>query len=730
MLRPVTTRSRSRRTSAPPGGTPLSDLALVPALAGARLVPPDASLDRPVSALVLLDADAPEEPGALLVCPGSPPEPLPAGCAGVVCRTAPVEALDVPVLVLAPGAAWGAVIADLSAVLLGGGGLARGVAARSALRAPLIEGRGFMGLAAAARELLGAPVAILDEYLDLRGSDGLGEDQQAFLAAAVQRARGHGPASVIGPFMEEEMTDVSRAMVADATGAIGVLMAWVPPPLSPPGEAVMAELAEACALERAREEVRTETESRLRGDLVEELMAGEVVSRESLVRRARHLGADLSRGAVALIGKLQDPHTEGRVISDPRLVRRFMQQARAAMDLHWPRALVDWNDGRLLALLPPPSSTPEDAPRDEIESAAFTLGRRLLAATRETVPGLVLTLALSRYTPEPERLGAALDESRLALSIGERLGRQGEVVTFEETGTYKLLFQIFADRPEELTSFYDQTLAPLVRYDEQYQTELVGTLFDLPGQRLQPGGHGEHPLHPPPHGAVPARPHRRAVGARHREDRRPREAVPRPQGDAAPGPPGGHGGRAPPPGHRPPLTRPGAGSERSPQDAVQVVGQRPRPPVPHRRAVHLHHGQGPGDRVGEHDLARAAPVVLGGGLLAHRHRLQDQGACDPPHEARRRRREHLAVHGAEGVAERRLPQAAGGVQHQGVAGAGGGRPPLGAARAGVGEALVLRPGVAGATTRRAPRSRARPVASRTGAPRAPPPRAGWGAGWP
>ena len=477
MLRPVTTRSRSRRTSAPPaGGTPLADLALVPALAGARLVPAGASLDRPVTAVVLLDADAPEEPGALILCPGSPPEALPAGCAAVVCRTAPVEPLDVPVLVLPPGAAWGAVIADLSAGLLDSGGVAHGVAARTALRAPLIEGRGFPGLATAATELLGAPVVILDEYLDLRGAGGLGEDQEAFLAEAVKRARGHGPASVIGPFMEEEMGEVSRALVTDASGAIGVLLAWVPPPLSAPGEAVMGELAEACALERAREEVRTETESRLRGDLVEELMAGEVVSRESLVRRARHLGADLSRGAVALIGKLQDPHTEGRVISDPRLVRRFMQQARAAMDLHWPRALVDWNDGRLLALLPPPPSTPADAPRDEIESAAFTLGRRLLAATRETVPGLALTLALSRYTPEPERLGAALDESRLALSIGERLGRQGEVVTFEETGTYKLLFQIFADRPEELTSFYDQTIAPLVRYDEQYQTELVGTL--------------------------------------------------------------------------------------------------------------------------------------------------------------------------------------------------------------------------------------------------------------
>ena len=395
--------------------------------------------------------------------------------------------------------------------------------------------------------MIGAPVAILDEYLDLRGAAGLTEEQEGVLEAAVVRARGHGPASVIGPFMEEEMPGRSRALVTGGEGPIGVLVVWIGGPLAPAAEAALGELADACALERAREEVRTETESRLRGDLIEELMAGEAVSRESLVRRARHLGADLSRGAVALIGKLQDPHTEGRVITDPRLTRRFLQQARAAMDMHWPRALVDWNEGRLLALLPPGVSAPDEPTREEVEAQAFTLGKRLLGATRETVPGLALTLALSRFTPEPERLGAALDEARLALAIGERLGRVGEVVTFEETGTYKLLFQIFADRPEELSSFYDQTIAPLVRYDEQYQTELVGTLFDVPRPRLQPRGHGEHPLHAPPHGAVPARPDRRALGPRHRQDRRPREAVAGPQGDAPAGAPRLHDGREAPP---------------------------------------------------------------------------------------------------------------------------------------------------------------------------------------
>ena len=138
----------------------------------------------------------------------------------------------------------------------------------------------------------------------------------------------------------------------------------------------------------------------------------------------------------------------------------------------------------------------------------------------------------------------ALDEARLALSIGERLGRIGEVVTFEETGTYKLLFQIFADRPEELTSFYDQTIAPLVRYDEQYQTELVGTLSTYLGHDCNLAATAST-LYTHRH-TVRYRldRDRGAVGARHREDRRPREAVARPQGDAPAGAPRRDGRRA------------------------------------------------------------------------------------------------------------------------------------------------------------------------------------------
>lgn len=455
----------------PTAGTSLSDLLALPALAGARVEPPGAPLDAHVQAVTVAGAGGPAEQGAIVLAAEPTAADLTPGCVAVVCRR-PSGDLGVPALVLRPGAPWAPVVAEISAAVAAAAGSGPAAAVRQALRGPLIEGHGYSALAGVAQDFLSAGVACLDEYLDTLGSAGLSPDDEIDLAGAVERARGHGPASVVGSFFADEEFAVCRERVIGRGGTVGVVVVWLAPPLSAAQAAAVGELAEACAIERARDEARTETEARLRGDLLEELRAGEIVSPESIVRRARHVGTDLARGAVALVGRLEDPHDHGRLIVEPRLVRRFLQQTRAVLDLHCPGALVDWDAGKLLVLLPPDPGSDMDT----FDERSQTIARRLIGATSQAVPGVALSLALSRYTPDPERLGAALDEAELACAIGERLGRVGEVVTFEETGTYKLLFQLFADRPGELSSFYDQTIAPLVAYDEQYGTELVGTL--------------------------------------------------------------------------------------------------------------------------------------------------------------------------------------------------------------------------------------------------------------
>ncbi len=74
-------------------------------------------------------------------------------------------------------------------------------------------------------------------------------------------------------------------------------------------------------------------------------------------------------------------------------------------------------------------------------------------------------------------IAQAIQEAELVLEVvsrDERLG--GPIQEDIGTGTYRLLFRVLASHPEEVRSFYEDTVAAAVRYDDQYRTDLVGTL--------------------------------------------------------------------------------------------------------------------------------------------------------------------------------------------------------------------------------------------------------------
>ena len=461
--------SRAKRSVTVDATTSLADLLTASAFRGSRIIPSDAPLDGSVTAIAPIEDDLSIAQGTVLIAPDGVPDDVPAECAAVIARSGPKTPIPVPVVVIRPEADWSSVIQAI-AQALAGPDVARGASARRDLRAAVLTGGSFPAIADVATALLDHRVTIVDAYLDVVGDTAEDEDLLDSLNERIEEARQARTGDAIDVFVAGGVSGSQVLGVEGPVGTGGAIVVWGGHDINP-DSAVIGELIVACAVENAREQARIDAESRLRGDLLEELASGETMNRESITRRARLLGADLSRGGVGMIGMLHHEDPEREV--DDRTARRFVSHVRAVLELHWPHALSDWSGGRLKVLLPTPADTEEE---DAIDDLARDLARRLLTATRGAVPGLAVTLALSRHTGNPERLGAALDEAELALTIGERLGRAGEVVTFEETGTYKLLFQIFADRPEELSAFYESTLAPLVAYDEQYQTELVATL--------------------------------------------------------------------------------------------------------------------------------------------------------------------------------------------------------------------------------------------------------------
>jgi len=116
-------------------------------------------------------------------------------------------------------------------------------------------------------------------------------------------------------------------------------------------------------------------------------------------------------------------------------------------------------------------ATAIDAPVDR----AVTLEAARALATRLQRHG---TVGLSSYYAEPTELARALQEAELVLDVLRQSDAALRDTHLEDigTGTYRLLFRVLASHPEEVRSFYEDTVAPITRYDDQYATDLAGTL--------------------------------------------------------------------------------------------------------------------------------------------------------------------------------------------------------------------------------------------------------------
>ena len=301
----------------------------------------------------------------------------------------------------------------------------------------VLSGEGLGRVAELAAEATGSPVAIVIPRLGPAAlSPGATADVGALRRYVADLARGR-PTSV-PPAIGGEVPITS----GDETIGRVLLLGEAD------GEALefLHLAAVACLTEVAVEEAREEVEQNLRGSFLEELRSRPDMDPVEIVRRAGRLGCDLSHGAVVLCAEL----TTDR----PRHVV-------ATIAGEYPGALAQHMDERVYAVLP--ADTPEST-----QAAARDLAARL---QRHGIVGV------SSFYSDPAELSRAIQEAELVLDVLRRSdGEGGPIPEDIGRGTYRLLFRVLASHPEEVRSFYEDTVAPAVRYDDQYATDLVGTL--------------------------------------------------------------------------------------------------------------------------------------------------------------------------------------------------------------------------------------------------------------
>ena len=244
-----------------------------------------------------------------------------------------------------------------------------------------------------------------------------------------------------------------------------------PPPalLRLVGNLIALEVDRAKAPERA-----SETAAR---DFLTDLFARRVTDRENIVARAAELGCELSAGAAVLVVRARPQQPEqgdwrARVLTiAERGARAVERETLAALaEAGWSRPANSRGEGtearaerELLMLAPCPDA-----------AAARRIATAVLRELRAGLRNYTLTVARSRHASDPVDLHRAGAEALLAANVAEARGVTE--LSFEETGAYRLLLPAVSEDPTELQGFFDETVAPLVVYDEQYETALVRTL--------------------------------------------------------------------------------------------------------------------------------------------------------------------------------------------------------------------------------------------------------------
>lgn len=248
---------------------------------------------------------------------------------------------------------------------------------------------------------------------------------------------------------------------------------------------VAGRAAAVCAIELAKRRAVLDTEHRLQGELLGDLLDGSLGNPEAMRGRARRLGLDLGEEQALLVFGYDRPPAgaTGRNASAPiretssagapaggarevahepaDLARRLRREVNGRFE----RSLVAAH-GDIVAVMLPAAGLGGAA---GIRRMADSIRPALI-----TRAGVTVSAGFSATALGIEALCQAGQEAEQALRVGQAMFGPDRTTAFSELGVYRLLFHLRAH--PELEAFRREVLGRLLDYDSRNGGDLVRTL--------------------------------------------------------------------------------------------------------------------------------------------------------------------------------------------------------------------------------------------------------------
>lgn len=223
-------------------------------------------------------------------------------------------------------------------------------------------------------------------------------------------------------------------------------------------EVAMQHAATLCALEYVKERAVSATEWRLRGDLADEILRGQVANDTELETRSRMLGYPLAGSHFIAALRLETEASE-QLPGIHQKINVLLKRLAEKRNLHY---LLRERAAYLYVILP------------EQKNSRLLLEEFSLQWTRlASVPPLRISCSLPRARLAD--LGTAAQEAIFALHIYPLLTKSPAVLSYAELKGYQFLFP-YHRVPSQLASLWQPYLEPLLAYDQKTGQQLLETL--------------------------------------------------------------------------------------------------------------------------------------------------------------------------------------------------------------------------------------------------------------
>lgn len=237
---------------------------------------------------------------------------------------------------------------------------------------------------------------------------------------------------------------------------------------------VIEHAATASAFAFLKENVKEETELRLKDDFIWDLANGEMT--DHAYSRAKILGINLSLPYVCITGcpeNLEDlykTNQKGYISFKHWLestIYYFEEEIHYAGESVARRILTTYQDNKMVIFL-------EINPNNSSETVNQFLDlveRRL----NHLLPGLVISWGIAKYEDGIMKFKESYEKAKIALDIGKRQKGIGFRENFEDTKMNRLLLSLTSNK--DVQDITMSTIQPLLEYEQQRQMDLIRTFI-------------------------------------------------------------------------------------------------------------------------------------------------------------------------------------------------------------------------------------------------------------